>query len=190
MKWSCKYMNLLVCSSFWFLSNGADECSLFPRKIWTLAHHAVYYNAPINVIERILESLSILVYLCDEDNKLPVDYLSPDASHYICEFSSEKLLNIQKNFHAIIMKRAGDLVEKNHLVLPNISVLLSEEFDDEIYFAIPGMYGGFNFKLEWNSEKTEISALITESWSRVCGGSGQRHRCTEIGFTLEEEGFV
>jgi hypothetical protein len=45
------------------------------------------------------------------------------------------------------------------------------------------MYGGFSFWLEED-------ALIVESWSRVVGGSGKRHRIDADGTTLLEAGFV
>ncbi|MEJ9077829.1 hypothetical protein WKY82_05350 [Gordonia malaquae] len=50
-------------------------------------------------------------------------------------------------------------------------------------FAYPGMYGGFNMSIE-------VDGLIVSSWSRVVGGSGQRHAITERGCELVEEGFV
>lgn len=57
---------------------------------------------------------------------------------------------------------------------PELSVLT--EFNAEtLWFPIPGMYGGFKIVLE--NERNEI-VLIAESWCRVIGGSGMRHRTT------------
>lgn len=49
------------------------------------------------------------------------------------------------------------------------------------------MYGGFSYWLEGEGEQAK---LITESWCRVVGGSGQRHEITAAGSRLLEEGFV
>jgi hypothetical protein len=57
----------------------------------------------------------------------------------------------------------------------------------EMWFAVPGMYGGFQTRFEGEGASAE---LITSSWCRVAGGSGQRHRITAEGWTLIEEGFV
>jgi hypothetical protein len=49
------------------------------------------------------------------------------------------------------------------------------------------MYGGFSYRLE--SVGVEAK-LVSESWCRVVGGSGQRHEITSAGSQLVEEGFV
>lgn len=49
------------------------------------------------------------------------------------------------------------------------------------------MYGGFSYRLAVQDQQV---ALITESWCRVVGGSGQRHKITDQGIELLEEGFV
>jgi hypothetical protein len=45
------------------------------------------------------------------------------------------------------------------------------------------MYGGFSYRLDGDH-------LIVESWSRVVGGSGQRHVIDERGTRLVADGFV
>jgi hypothetical protein len=56
-----------------------------------------------------------------------------------------------------------------------------------MWFPVPGMYGGFSYRLE--SVGVEAK-LVSESWCRVVGGSGQRHEITSAGSQLVEEGFV
>ena len=56
-----------------------------------------------------------------------------------------------------------------------------------MWFPVPGMYGGFRYHL------TTVAAdpvLISESWVRVVGGSGQRHLISLFGSLLLAEGFV
>ena len=64
------------------------------------------------------------------------------------------------------------------------------ERSDELYFGVPGMYGGFTMRVIMTEDGTDVKGLSTSSWSRVCGGSGQEHMCTPEGFTLVNEGFV
>jgi len=50
-----------------------------------------------------------------------------------------------------------------------------------------GQYGGFAYKL---IERDGMPVLITESWHRIVGGSGQKHEITIDGCVLVDEGFV
>ena len=57
----------------------------------------------------------------------------------------------------------------------------------QMWFPVPGMYGGFSYRLEAAGVEAK---LVSERWSRVVGGSGQRHEVTSEGSRLVEEGFV
>ncbi len=56
-----------------------------------------------------------------------------------------------------------------------------------MWFAVPGMYGGFCYELEHAGADP---VLISSSWCRVVGGLGQRHEIRCGGSRLVEEGFV
>jgi hypothetical protein len=96
---------------------------------------------------------------------------------------SETLLKIETYFHQLMRERAGNLIERHNLELPKLAPILRKTE----WFAIQGMYGGFSYGLE--VQDGEIT-LITESWSRVVEGSGQRHKITAQGIKLLEQGFV
>lgn len=96
------------------------------------------------------------------------------------------LLSIQQHFHEVIRGRAAKLIDENNLALPELASLLTAK-EPEAWFPIPGMYGGFSYWLEGDGEQTK---LITESWCRVVGGSGQRHEITAAGSRLVDERFV
>jgi hypothetical protein len=66
---------------------------------------------------------------------------------------------------------------------PPVAVL-PECPDQRLWFAVPGMYGGFSIAL------MKSNYLYVESWMRVVGGSGQAHVITHEGVTLVDEGFV
>ena len=102
------------------------------------------------------------------------------------QIPEETLLALQQHFHALIHKRAGVFIEEHNTALPELAPLLTSQ-ERQTWFPIPGMYGGFNYWLEGEGEQ---SRLVTESWSRVAEGSGQRHEITVEGTRLVEEGFV
>ena len=98
----------------------------------------------------------------------------------------ETLQAIERHFHALIRERAGELIDRHNVVLPTLAVVGSSE-KESVWFRVPGMYGGFSYWLEGDGAETK---LIAESWSRVVGGSGQRHEITDQGYRLVDEGFV
>ena len=98
----------------------------------------------------------------------------------------DSLLQLQKHFHSLIRERAGALVDKYKLELPSIGALPFGNEEKE-YLGIPGMYGGFAY---WLEGTPECPRLMSESWSRVTEGSGQRHEITVNGAILVAKGFV
>ena len=98
------------------------------------------------------------------------------------------LQKIQTHFHAVIRGRAAEFVRDGNLRLPEIVHLLEAVIDAEAtWFAIPGMYGGFSYRLVADGVEAR---LVAESWCRVVEGSGQRHEITSAGARVVEEGFV
>lgn len=96
------------------------------------------------------------------------------------------LLKIQSNFHDVIRATIDRELPNHKLRLPELEPLLELE-RPQMWFPIPGMYGGFSYWLE----STGVTAkLISESWCRVVAGSGQRHEITSQGSRLVAEGFV
>jgi len=115
------------------------------------------------------------------------DKLSTRVSAGDSKFSSDDLKIIQERFHELILKRAKPL--KHFLADKNkrLPVISNEIFRRELWYTVPGMYGGFAYKL---TEKEGKPLLTTDSWCRICGGSGQTHEITVDGCVLTEEGFV
>ncbi|MCK6683895.1 MAG: hypothetical protein L6R30_15955 [Thermoanaerobaculia bacterium] len=99
---------------------------------------------------------------------------------------AETLQQIERHFHSLIRLRAGDLIDKHKVTLPKLSNLPSDS-NSMKWFAVPGMYGGFSYWIEGRGRNIK---LISESWSRVVEGSGQRHEINTSGCVLVAEGFV
>jgi hypothetical protein len=158
-------------------------------------HHLTEENAPFDLIEKIISlgawrtlktfngEKAIDIAFRKERQEL-VGLLTPIYWHKI---ESEALSKIQKHFHEVIIGRINVLPNWKSLRLPDLEVLL-EIKDPIMWFPVPGMYGGFNYRLAYNKDKT--IRLISESWIRVVGGSGQQHEITPEGSELVEEGFV
>ena len=112
-----------------------------------------------------------------------LEALAPEYKHHVPQ---GVLLRIQAHFHAVIRGRCERLVEEHRLRLPELAPLL--ELDrPKMWFRVPGMAGGFAFHLESAGAQAK---LVSASWSRVVGGSGQRHEITSGGSELVDEGFV
>jgi hypothetical protein len=112
-----------------------------------------------------------------------IEILRPQLKRFV---PAGMLRRVQHHFHAVIRGRAQHLVEKHALRLPELEPLL--ELDSPaMWFAVPEMYGGFSYRLE---EVGVNVRLVSESWSRVVGGSGQRHEVTASHSRLVESGFV
>lgn len=174
---------------------GMINVSRLDGKAWYAPlHQAAHGGAPVNVVERLI-GLGAWRTLRNAAGERPVDVaarrghrhllgiLEPVYEHRVPQ---EAVLAIQSHFHAVICGRGNDLVKEHELRLPELEPLL--ELDEpEMWFPVPGMYGGFKYRLDLHGGETK---LISESWCRVVGGSGQRHEITAAGSQLVDEGFV
>ncbi len=157
-------------------------------------HQAAHGGAPAEIVLKLIDlgAWRTLQNVCGER---PVDVaekrrhlhllgvLAPDLKRHV---PLGVLLKIQEHFHAVIKSRARNEVQRHGLRLPELEPLL--EFEDlQVWFPVPGMYGGFKYRLEAAGVEAK---LVSESWSRVVEGSGERHEITSAGSHLVETGFV
>lgn len=87
------------------------------------------------------------------------------------------LVPLERHFHALIRERAGDLLTDD-LVLPSLAGI-ADAPDRTAWFPVPGMYGGFSYRL---AEGGETPMLVVESWCRIVEGSDERHEVTGEGY--------
>jgi hypothetical protein len=157
-------------------------------------HQAAHAGAPIEIVDRLIR-MGAFRTLQNVRGERPIDVaerrghyqlrdiLEPQLKHLV---PVGVLLKIQLHFHEVIRGRIDRQLPNHDLRLPELEPLL--ELDrPQMWFPVPGMYGGFSYRLE----STGVDAkLVSESWCRVEGGSGQRHEITTEGIKLVEEGFV
>jgi hypothetical protein len=164
------------------------------KSLYAPLHQAAYAGAPVEVVRRLIE-MGAWRTLQNARGERPVDVAERKGHNHLLQVLEPVyrhrvpigvLLKIQCHFHEVIRGRAEQLVQEHALRLPELEPLL--ELDrPQMWFAVPGMYGGFSYRLE--SAGVEAK-LVSESWCRVADGSGQRHEITCEGSRLVEEGFV
>lgn len=164
------------------------------RSLYTPLHQAAHGNAPVEVVQKMV-TMGAWRTLQNADGERPIDIARKKKHQHLVELLEpvykthvpHKILQkIQQHFHEIILDRTGDLVRKSALRLPELEPLL-EIAQPRMWFPVPGMYGGFSYWLDGEGKDVK---LISESWCRVVGGSGQRHEITSKEGKLVEEGFV
>ncbi|WP_211368229.1 hypothetical protein [Pseudoxanthomonas gei] len=96
------------------------------------------------------------------------------------------LSRLQAGLHKTIRRRIDEFKLESAVPLPRLTFPLPTRAD-ATWFPVPGMYGGFSY---WGEGQGDDTRLVIESWSRVLGGSGQRHEVAREGVRLIEEGFV
>ena len=157
-------------------------------------HQAAHGGAPAGVAERLLE-MGAWRTLRTARGERPVDVARRKGHEHLLEVlepeyrrsvPADDLQRIQAHFHEVIRGRAMDLIEEHSLRLPELENLL-EMIQPKVWFPVPGMYGGFSYWLEGEGAEARLVAV---SWSRVVGGSGQRHVIDAEGSGLVEKGFV
>ena len=162
--------------------------------LYTPLHQAAHGGAPVEIVEKLIR-MGAWRTLQNARGERAVDIASkkghPDLVEVLDPLMKRRvpagiLLKIQDYFHEVIRGRADELVSKHGLRLPALEPLLEYE-RTTFWFSIPGMYGGFGYWLETDGVE---ATLVTESWCRVVGGSGQRHEVTSAGSKLVAEGFV
>lgn len=179
---------------------GVNGCRPDGKSLYTPLHQAAHAGAPVEIVSRLIR-LGAWRTLQNARGERPLDVAVRKGHSHLFEILTPVLqrqvpvgilLKIQQHFHAVIRGRVDDLVREHALRLPELEPLLElpaprEPGSFRMWFAVPGMYGWFAYDLVADGVDAK---LVTESWCRVSGGSGQRHEITSAGSLLVEEGFV
>lgn len=161
---------------------------------YTPLHRCAHGGAPAEIVQKLLnlgawrtlrtdDGKTALEIATNRGNVHLIPVLEPVLVHQVPE---ETLEAIQAYFHKVISDRAQFLLDGKSYRLPQVSVLLEME-NPRMWCPIPGMYGGFLF---WLGDTGTDAKLVSESWCRVAGGSGQRHKVSVRGSELIAAGFV
>lgn len=161
-------------------------------------HQAAHGGAPVDVVQELV-GLGAWRTLQNARGERPVDVAERRGHQHLRGILEPQLkrrvpggvlLRIQAHFHEVILGRVADEARRCSLRLPELEPLLELERQDPslpVWFAVPGMYGGFAY--HFRSDGVQ-AVLVSESWCRVVEGSGPRHEIMSSGSRLVEEGFV
>jgi len=157
-------------------------------------HQAAYAGASVDVVDRLI-ALGAWRTLRNARGERAIDVAQRMGHHQLSrplapvlkhQVPLDVLSQIQSHFHEVIRGRIDQPLPHHALRLPELEPLLELE-EPQMWFPVPGMYGGFSYRLESTGADAK---LVAESWCRVVGGSGQRHEITQEGSRLVAEGFV
>lgn len=170
--------------------------------VWfTPLHQAAWHGAPIDVVVELMARGALRsvtdakgrtpygVYLSRakakgvgcKGNPMAREFLKPPPS----PMPTELVRVLDRHLAAVIDGRIRGVLfddPRKALRYPPVGIL-HEVPGQQLWFPVPGMYGGFHIVLRQDH-------LDVRSWCRVAGGSGQAHRVTDEGATLVDDGFV
>lgn len=168
-------------------------------KWFTVLHQAAWHGAPASVVSDLLDQ-GALRSLRDAKGRTPQD-VAADRGHAdaLGEMLAPPLSPLDDGRIAILDQRLADVIDgriregqldrgysggelRSALRYPPVGVM-HEAPGRSVWFAVPGMYGGFLISLRQGY-------LESSSWCRVVGGSGQLHVITHEGAVLVDKGFV
>lgn len=175
---------------------------------FTVLHQAAWHGAPVNVVASFIRHGALLnltesrgrtaydVFKDRERELYPGAAVGIDAhSHTMLarllepptpKLSQNEIRALDNHLAEVIDRRISALFDGRNprevLRYPPVGIL-HEVPDQRFWFPVPGMYGGFDIRLQ-------DDFLDVKSWCRVVGGSGQEHVITAAGAILVDEGFV
>lgn len=156
---------------------------------YTPLHQAAWHGADGRIVAKLIELGGWRTSRTAEGER-PMDIAARRGHHHLRNaltpvihqpVPAGTLRSIRTHFHKLIpdqvMTIAGrDLVAEHQLRMPELEPL-TEQLNPECHFVVPGMYGGFTYRLE-------ASGLMVRSWSRM-GGDTYEHHVDERGPRLE-----
>ena len=156
-------------------------------------HQAAYGNAPAEVIEDLV-ARGAWRTLENAHGERPVD-VAVRRGHtaaaaeleprLVCDVPHGVLMKIQEHFHVVIRREVAELVDRHALRLPELQPLLEVDRDESFFFQVPGMYGGFSYRL---AEEGVTAKLVVVGSSRM--GGWRQHDITSAGSEFVGEGPI
>lgn len=166
-----------------------NSCRPDGRSRYAPLHQAAHGGAPVGVVKQLIAA-GAWRGLREAKGERPLDIAKRRGHGHLLgvleppekiSLPPHVLEMLQDRFHEVIRSRAGTIVRKHRLRLPELEVL-RELARPQLWFPVPFMRGGFWFNLEPNGREPK---LISLSWSHDDEGSERRHEITTSG-TLEQ----
>jgi len=178
---------------------SVNQWRLGGRSWFTPLHQAAWHGATTSVVETLVER-GALRGLAASAGQTAYDVALARGHTHLLEpltppptrLTPQRTADLERGLGEVIdgrLRLPGGLAEsygkplEECLRYPPVAVL-AECPGQRLWFAVPGMYGGFSIRL------MSGGYLFVESWIRVVGDSGQAHVVTHERVTLVDEGFV
>jgi hypothetical protein len=167
---------------------GANLWRVGGKSWFTPLHHAAWHGAPTEVVEEVV-ARGAWRTLPSARGETPHDVAARRGHHQLLSvlepalrrrMPQDRIAALDAHLDQVVRSRIDFLQVR---LRPVVTAVLTEMKEPTLWFPVPGMYGGFSIELR-------PGYLGVSSWSRVVGGSGQRHVITHEGATLVEHGFV
>jgi len=157
------------------------------RSLYAPLHQAAHGGAPKEVIEELIRLgawRTLRTSRCELPRDIALrkghtDLISILEPRYLRDCPTDTLRSIRNSLHRLILERAGQLVKEHSLRLPELEPFLEMEARADMWFQVPGMYGGFLIRLMANSTG---SFLHVHSWNRVWDPDGEYHEVHPDGY--------
>lgn len=154
-------------------------------------HQAAYGNAPAGVIKDLVARGGWRT-LENARGERPVDVASRCGHNEAAAELEPRLvrvvphgvlMKVQQHFHVVIRSEVAKLVDRHTLRLPELKPLLEVDRDKSFFFQVPGMYGGFFYRL---AEEGVAAKLVVIASSRM--GGSRNYEIVSEGSELVGEG--
>lgn len=150
-------------------------------------HHLAWHGGPVAVAEQLI-GLGAWRALRDSQGRTALDLaIQRGHDHLVpimnfAEVDSAQCAAWDRQLDVLISETVGGLDRVQYRPVTT-EVLAVDENQNELFFAFPGMHGGFAISIHKRR-------LLVESWSRIGGGSSRAHVITERDCVLVDSGFV
>lgn len=150
-------------------------------------HQAAHGGAPIEVVQALIEAGAYRTLRTTSGDR-PVDLARQRGHTHLLELLEPRILLpvfpaklqlVEEGVHTVIRQRqlARPFLTRHAMRLPPLEVL-TEIPGHQLWFPVPGMYGGFHLQLR---NVADEPVCLVDSWSRMDWESEERHRVSTGG---------
>jgi hypothetical protein len=168
---------------------GVNQWRVGGKSWFAPLHQAAWHGADLEVVDSLL-ARGAWRSLREASGKLPVDIARERGhAHLLDRLGLPETSPLEAERYTAWDEHLKRLVESRIARIEPVPLryvsteVVAREGLRPLWFAVPGMYGGFSIEVF-------KGRLFVESWSRVAEGSGQAHVITTAGAVLVDEGFV
>ena len=168
-----------------------NSCRLGGSSFYTPLHQAAHGGAPTEVVVDLIRAGAFRT-IQNYRGERPVDVAERRGHRHLLEILAPQpchqvpvgvLLRIQAHFHNVMRSEVEREITRGELRLPQLEPI-TELGDPEMWFPVPGMFGGFFYRLE---DVGVGARLVVTSASKMEIGPGTKYEITSRGSRIMKE---